>query len=110
MEITCEKQDSIIILGATGRLDTTNYMEFEKKLLDTIAENDKTVIDCTALDYVSSSGLRALLMGMKKAESEGKKLVLCTLQPGIKEIFRISAFINLFKIYNTKEEAIAGIG
>lgn len=109
MKITCVKQGSILILGVAGRLDTTNYMEFEKKLLDTIAENDKTVIDCTELEYVSSSGLRALLMGMKKAESEGKELVLCTLQPAIKEIFRISAFINLFKIFPSREEAITAL-
>jgi anti-anti-sigma factor len=109
MEIKATTSGDIFVLEIHGRLDTTNYMEFEKNLLDAINGNAKILIDSQQLEYISSSGLRALLVGLKNADSSGKKLALCSLQPVIMEIFKISAFISLFKIYPTREEAIKSL-
>ncbi len=109
MEIRTLKSGSVYILEVHGRLDTTNYLDFEKNLLDAIRENENILIDCEHLEYISSSGLRTLLIGMKNAAQGGKKLSLCSLQPVIMEIFKISAFISLFKIYPTREEAIKNL-
>jgi anti-anti-sigma factor len=107
MEIVFENTGNVLILALKGRLDTTNHMEFEKRLLDAFLDNKIILLDCAGLDYISSSGLRALLMGLKKADREGRQLALCSLQPTITEIFRISAFINLFKVFPSQQQALA---
>jgi anti-sigma B factor antagonist len=107
MEINEQKTDHCVIIGITGRLDTTNYSMLEKKLMELIdSHHDKILIECTKMDYVSSSGLRILLMALKKITLAKGKFVLCGLQENIREIFEISGFTNIFEIYTTREEAL----
>jgi len=106
MELTFEKHGSITIIGLNGRLDTTNYIEFENKLLEEISQGSSVLIECTHLVYISSSGLRVLLLALKKAEKTSSKLALCSLQTGIMEVFRISAFDSIFSIYPYKQDAL----
>jgi anti-anti-sigma factor len=58
------------------------------------------------MNYISSSGLRVFLVAQKKVLSLNGKLILCNMQPTIQEIFRISGFSNLFRIFDTLEEAL----
>ncbi len=110
MEITEQIRDYVIILKLKGRLDTTNYSILEKKLLDLFNESKiQIILDCDELEYVSSSGLRVLLMFLKKAKTAGGKLIICSLQENIREIFDISGFTGIFEIFESKEEAIANI-
>jgi anti-anti-sigma factor len=107
MEISELKTDQCVIIGITGRLDTTNYSILEKKLMDMIdSHHDKILVDCSKMDYVSSSGLRILLMALKKITMAKGKFVLCSLQENIREIFEISGFTNIFEIYATQDEAL----
>lgn len=106
MEINVQKQDSISVVALTGRLDTTNYGELEKKLYELINNNEiKIIVDCRNLDYVSSSGLRIFLMGLKKINTANGRFVLAGLQDNIKEIFEISGFSSVFEIFNSVEDA-----
>jgi len=107
MEITETKMDSCIIVGIKGRLDTTNYGILEKKLMDMIeGQQHRIIVECSAMDYVSSSGLRILLMALKKITLAKGKFVLCGLQDNIREIFEISGFTNIFEIHPTRDEAL----
>ena len=107
MEINEQKTDHCVIIGITGRLDTTNYSILEKKLMDLIdTHQDRILVDCSKMDYVSSSGLRILLMALKKITMVKGKFVLCGLQENIREIFEISGFTNIFEIYTSQDEAL----
>jgi anti-anti-sigma factor len=101
------KNDKVVIIEIEGRLDTTNYNQLEKKLLENIESNNKNLlIDCTKMDYVSSSGLRIFLMALKKITSLNGKFVLCGLQENIAEIFEISGFTSIFQIFENQEMAL----
>ncbi len=107
MEINEQKTDQCVIIGITGRLDTTNYSILEKKLMELIDNHqDKILVDCSKMDYVSSSGLRILLMALKKITMQKGKFVLCGLQENIHEIFEISGFTSIFEIHSSPEEAL----
>ncbi len=107
MEIVIENSGKVLIFGLHGRLDTSNYLEFEKKLLDAIVADTIILVDCSDLNYISSSGLRTLLLALKKAEVHGITLALCSLQPNIMDVFRISAFITIFTVFPSREKALA---
>ncbi|HNS17983.1 MAG TPA: STAS domain-containing protein [Bacteroidales bacterium] len=107
MEITDILQDGVIILELKGRLDTTNYSFLEEKIMKLIDDNQHNLlVDCNDLSYISSSGLRIMLMGLKKINSVKGMFVLCCLQENIREIFEISGFTSIFSIYPTREEAL----
>jgi anti-anti-sigma factor len=107
MELSEQKTDKGMIIGISGRLDTTNFSILEKKLMDLIDHGEhKIAVDCSGMDYVSSSGLRIMLMALKKITIVKGKFVLCSLQENIREIFEISGFTNIFEIYPSREEAL----
>ena len=110
MEILQEQQGHVIILSLVGRLDANTSTSLEEKLLALIeTDNRLFIIDCTQLDYISSAGLRVLLMAAKKLKPLDGKVALASLKDHIKEIFEIAGFLSIFKIFSGQEEAIKDI-
>ena len=108
MEITETKQEQVVILSLKGRLDASTSKLLEEKFLDLINNNHehRIVMDFQQLDYISSAGLRVLLMAAKILKPENGKLVLASLKEHLKEIFEITGFQGIFTIFNNKEEAL----
>lgn len=106
MEILVGKAGNTAVVQAIGRVDATNSADLEKSLLNLIENEQEIVINCSRLDYMSSSGLRVLLAASKKAKNLEHSLVLCNLNDNIREIFEISGFSAIIKIYPTEEEAL----
>jgi len=107
MNIKERKEKEALVISLEGRLDTTNYNELERKL--SMIYDDKPVnilMDCSQLQYISSSGLRVMLMFLKRSKTAGVKFVLCSLQDPIREIFDISGFTGIFEIFATCDEAL----
>jgi anti-anti-sigma factor len=69
------------------------------------AGNDRLLIELSQLEYISSAGLRVLLVVAKRIQQKGGKVVLCALVPNVKEVFEISGFSSIFKIFDTVEDA-----
>ncbi|MCX6244570.1 MAG: STAS domain-containing protein [Bacteroidetes bacterium] len=110
MELTEKRNEDYVVLGINGRLDTTNYTILEKKLVGMIeAGTLKIIVNCSGMDYVSSSGLRVLLMALKMISRENGKFILCTLKENIREIFEISGFTSIFTICSTEDEALKAL-
>lgn len=106
MEVHENKTDNYLVVNLSGRLDSSNYGVLEKKLFAFIENGEKQiVVNCSGLIYISSSGLRVLLMALKKITSVGGKFYLCSLQENIREIFDIAGFSSIFKLFETVEEA-----
>ena len=107
MELIEKNTEKCMVIGIKGRLDTINYSILEKRLMELLDQNvTKILINCSQLDYVSSSGLRILLMALKRITMVKGKFVLCNLQENIREIFEISGFTTIFEIYPNEEEAL----
>ncbi len=107
MELLEEKSNGLLVLNIYGRLDTTNYGLLEEKLHTLIHNDEKNIlIDCENLTYISSSGLRVLLIGLKSQNEKSGKLALCCLTENIKRVFEISGFENIFTIYKNMDEAL----
>ena len=98
MEINEVKKDTYNLLNVNGRLDSTTAPEFEKALLNSIDAAKENLVNFKDLKYISSSGLRVLLVAAKKLSATGKKLTITAMQDHIKEVFDISRFTGLFNI------------
>jgi len=98
MEININNANNRTVITITGRLDTINSPNFEKAVAPVIAGNmQDVVLDCTSLDYISSSGLRLFLTMQKAANAKNGKLTLLGMKPIIKEIFDITGFSSMFR-------------
>ena len=107
MNIKKEKIGNVSVLKIKGRIDTVHSSALEDEVNKQIGSGEKNLIfNCEEMNYISSSGLRVFLVAQKKTISINGKLYLCNMQPAIQEIFRISGFSNLFKIFDTQQEAL----
>lgn len=84
-----------------GRLDTPAAVKAQQEVEPLIENADKTIIlDCTNLEYISSSGLRLFLTIRKEAGSKGGKVIIENINEDIRKVFMMTGFFNLFEIRN----------
>lgn len=96
MTIQIENLENSVLITLNGSLDTDAAMQAESQLLDIATTN--ITLDCTAMDYITSSGLRLFLQLVKKARSVGKKVTLRGVQPSVMEILKVTHFDQMFTI------------
>lgn len=99
MEVQLVQKNGFTKAMVAGRIDTITSAEFENAVMKAFeSEKQAIILDCTKLDYISSSGLRVFLLLQKKAKASAVALNVCGLNPSIKEIFDISGFSGIFNI------------
>ena len=107
MEIIEEKHEAISIFKLNGRLDSNTSQGFEKKIFDAISDGSKNmIVDFKDLDYISSAGLRVILKATKALNREEGKIMLCSMQDYVKEVFEIAGFDSFLPIVGTMDEAL----
>jgi len=107
MEISEKTAGNVNIIYLNGRLDAYAANDVEKKLDSLIsAKQLNLVVELSRLEYISSSGLRVLLAGIKKVKKEQGDIRLACLQPYVREVFDIAGFTQLFQIFNSEEDAV----
>jgi len=101
------KFGTAVVLKATGRIDLSNADDF-KAATDTALSNAAAglVIDLGEVDYISSAGLRSLMIEFKASKAQGKQFAIAALQPLLMEIFTISRFHLVFPLFDTVRAAI----
>jgi anti-anti-sigma factor len=99
MNTNIEEKDGKYVVALEGELDTAHAIEVEQSMqpLHEVSGKD-IVIECTKLDYIASSGLRILLGLLKSAKANGNKVVLRNMNNEIKDVFKMTGFIDLFDI------------
>ncbi|MBO7578607.1 MAG: STAS domain-containing protein [Prevotella sp.] len=97
MNITINEQEGKLVAVLEGDLDNVASTQAERNLAPVFDCTDKdVVIDCTDLNYISSSGLRILLNIYKHTRTNGHNAILRGLKDDVKEVFQISGFLQLF--------------
>lgn len=107
MEIQTKKESHALIFAVKGRLDAVTAPEFETSAFSAVDQGDVTIlIDMSALDYISSAGLRSVLALMKKLKPLNGRLILFAMQDQVKEVFAISGFSSIIEIVDTQQAAM----
>jgi anti-sigma B factor antagonist len=99
METVIKESGNQIIAQFIGRLDTAAAVpvaEEVKPLLE--ASNREIILDCSQLEYISSSGLRIFLSIRKEAAAHGSKVIVRDINADIRQVFMMTGFISLFEI------------
>jgi anti-anti-sigma factor len=111
MELREAKEGGVAVLSLSGRLDGASAAAAEEKVLALIDGGaDRLVIDCAGLDYISSAGLRILLMAAKRLAPPRGKLALAAPQPQVRDVLDIAGFASLLAIHPTRSAAVRYVG
>ncbi len=84
------KGEGIMQLNVSGRIDAMNATEFQNAILKAFQKSDKVVLDMREVQYISSAGLRGLMIGHKTAGSKGGRFTLINVCPAVMEILRVT--------------------
>ena len=109
MELDLSRHGPTLVLAVSGRLDITTADRFRDTLLPLISSGaePRLVLDFSAVDYISSAGLRVLMIASKQAREGKLPIAIAGLQPIVAEIFQISRFDTLFPCHPTLASALA---
>lgn len=108
MEFAQEQAGDVVIVKLSGRLDSGTAQPAEESFARVLGSGTPHLaIDMSKLDYISSAGLRVLLVVAKKVQQAKGKVVLFALVPNVREVFSISGFDKIFSIQTDAEAAVA---
>jgi stage II sporulation protein AA (anti-sigma F factor antagonist) len=108
MEISEERSDDAMVMAPLGRLDSVTSTELEKRVVARIDAGDKRlVLDMAGVEYISSAGLRVLLMAAKRLKEPPAGLVLCGLGPSVRTVLELAGFLPLFVVVPARQDALA---
>lgn len=98
MTITESRDNEIITLSVGGRVDTVTSPELQNAILLAFQKVNNLVLDFSACEYVSSAGLRALLIGQKTAASKAGSLKLVNVPEVMMSVLNVSGFSKILNI------------
>lgn len=108
-DLTFELSENMLVVTMDSRLDTNTSPQLEKFLADKLTSDDVRglILDFEPTEYISSAGLRVILLAAKKMKSSGGKLVLCRMSAHVKEVFDIAGFTAVLNIEKSRDMAVA---
>lgn len=110
MNVSTRTQQDVTIISLAGNLDSNTSPQAQQAIDGVLAGGaKKVVVDFTALDYISSAGLRVLLGAAKKLQGSGGALRLFGLNETVREVFEISGFSKILVVRGSEGEAVAGL-
>ena len=110
MDINTERDGATLIAKAGGRVDGTNASDFQDALRDVITPDDKAVIlNFEELSYISSAGLRVILLTAKDMRTANVKFAVCSLSQSVRDVFTISGFDQIIDIHDSQDAAVSAI-
>ena len=110
MNVESRREGTSLVLKADGRVDGTNASEFQDAMKSEINESDRAVVlDLQDLTYISSAGLRVVLLIAKDLQRQGAKMAACSLSDPVREVFVISGFDKIIPIHDTQDSAIGAL-
>jgi stage II sporulation protein AA (anti-sigma F factor antagonist) len=108
MEIQTKKQTNGTVVTITGRLDAVTTPVYEKTVTELITAGEhKFVVDFDAIEYISSAGLRGLLVTAKQLKGKGGQVRCANVKGTVKEVFDISGFGSIFQMDGSVADSLA---
>jgi anti-anti-sigma factor len=110
MEIQKEQVGEVCVVSVNGHLDGTHSTAFFNQVGELIGgTNPKILVDFTGIDFITSAGLRVLLLLVKKADTSGSVFALCGVNDQVRQVLDIVGFTAMFSIHSGRGEGLAAL-
>ena len=106
MKINITEQEDITVVQVAGDIDSKTAPEFERNARAATEKSRLIAIDLTGVGFMSSAGLRVLLMVYRSIRSQEGNVILVGVSEDIQDVMSTTGFINFFSIVETPDEAL----
>ena len=108
LEIKDERVEQALIIMPIGRLDSRTAADFESHVIGAIGRGETSLLfDLSEMAYISSAGLRVLLMAAKRLRGDAGRLAVCSMSDPIRQVFEIGGFTKILPVKADRAEAFA---
>ena len=106
MRLSQSVDRGVVVIRVNGRIDASASPDLEAVFDQLIAnETGPVVLDAADVDYISSAGLRVLLVALKRLTAKGRRLALSSLNPEVMDVVKLTGFDKLLDCYATLDDA-----
>ena len=107
MRIDQVRLEEALVVVPAGRIDSTTCGALESLLLGLVSAGERRlVVDFTAVEYISSAGLRVMLLLAKRLRDAKGRVALCALGDPVRQVFELAGFLPLFAVEESREDAV----
>lgn len=107
MQLSEREEGGVLVVAVTGRVDSNTAPEFEERLLGAISQGRRNIIlNFSAMDYISSAGLRVLLKAARELKTQSGSLAVCCMRDYIREVFDLSGFTAILTVETDEAGAL----
>ena len=108
MNINKREENGFTVLQVSGRLDAVTAETFATECKPHLAPDKRIVLDLTTLEYISSAGIRAILLLAKHLKELKGGLAVAGTRGMVKEVFDITGLEKVFPLFETISQAVSG--
>jgi anti-anti-sigma factor len=109
MAVAIEDLGDVRVIILAERIDSGNAAETETAVKRALDAGPRVLLDMEELTYISSAGLRVVLMAAKQIRAAGGKIGVCGIEGNVKQVFEISGFLSLLSVYPDRVAALAAL-
>ena len=107
MQIDQDKRGAVMVVAPHGSLDINTRQVFQDELVGLLDTGETALlVDLSHVDFMTSTGLSAMLFAAKRVEDISGKFAVCSLNKDIRSVFEISGFDSILEIYSNVDEAL----
>lgn len=106
MDLKISTKENIVTISIQGSIDSNTAGNLQSQIMDKVAVTNNVLLDLTRVDFVSSAGLRVLLMIYRQIKSKNGKVILVGVSEEIYDVMSMTGFVNFFEITDTVENAL----
>ena len=114
MELNSRQVHAITVVAPAGRIDHAQAPLFQEAMKSHVAactgDGSPLLLDFSGVDYISSVGLRALMLIARSVAAQKGRVAIAALKPTVREVFEISRFHLVLKVYDTVDDGLRGLG
>jgi anti-anti-sigma factor len=108
IEVIEQRDGAALVLAVHGRIDAHTAKLFEAAVLPRAQAGESSlVLDLDGLKYISSAGLRVIMLAAKQQKQRAAKFALCNLHDDVRDVFEVSGFAKIIDIHPSREAAVA---
>jgi anti-sigma B factor antagonist len=110
MDITQRSVGDVTVVEISGEIDGSNAPEAQAQIVPLAAADAKVAIDMSGVGYMSSAGLRMLLVVYRTVAGKGGEVALAGLSQDLLDTMSLTGFLDFFDHYDSVDEAVSALG
>ena len=109
MDIHVEELGTVTIIDLHGELDSISTPLAQDQIMPLVSNGRKFLLDMSGVTYMSSAGLRILLMLYRAVEEQSGEIVIAGLRSEVEEVMSLTGFLEFFSVYDTRRDGLASL-